>query len=102
MFTKWDQNSKDSLRLTAKGSVIKVKQAHIAEDFYKFRLTTIMVQKTRIKERGLHEFTSSDGKKVCLYNSGNGAKSVRVVGTITRESTNVKNESGRICHVNKN
>ena len=42
----------------------KVKQTHIADDFYKFRLAVIMVQETRIKETGLHEFTSSDGKKV--------------------------------------
>ena len=55
----------------------KGKQTYIADDFYKFRLSTIMVQETRIKETGLHELTSSDGKKVSLYNSGNGAKSTR-------------------------
>ena len=48
-----------------------------------------MVQETRIKETGLHEFTSSDGKKVCLCDSGNGAKSIRRVGIITTENTNV-------------
>ena len=41
----------------------KVKQTHIAHDFHKFRLAAIMVQETRIKDTGLHEFTSSDGKK---------------------------------------
>ena len=67
----------------------EVKQTHIADDFYKFRLAAIMVQETRIKETGLYEFTSSDGKKVCLYNSGNGAKSIRGVGIIRTENTNV-------------
>ena len=38
----------------------KVKQRHIADDFYKFSLAVIMVQEARIKETGLHEFTSSD------------------------------------------
>ena len=54
----------------------EVKQMHIADDFYKFHLAAIMVQETCIKKRGLHEFTSSDGKKVYLYNSGNGTKSI--------------------------
>ena len=67
----------------------KVKQTHIADDFYKFRLTAIMVQETSIKETGLHEFTSSDGKKICLYNSGKGADSIQGVGIITTENTNV-------------
>ena len=44
----------------------EVKKTHIADDFYKFCLGAIMVQETRIKETGTHEFTSSDGKKVCL------------------------------------
>ena len=66
----------------------KVKQTHIADDFCKFRLAAIMVPETRIKETLLHEFTSSDGKKVCLYNSGNGAKSIRGIGIITTENTN--------------
>ena len=38
----------------------KVKQRHIADDFCKFSLAVIMVQEARIKETGLHEFTSSD------------------------------------------
>ena len=61
-----------------------------------------MVQETRIKETGLYEFTSSDGKKVCLYNSGNGAKSIRGVGIITTENTNVTFNpvSERICYNN--
>ena len=67
----------------------EVKKTYIADDFYKFRLGAIMVQETRIKETGLHEFTSSDGKKVCLCDSGNGAKSIRRVGIITTENTNV-------------
>ena len=46
-----------------KGLNDEVKQTHIADDFYKFRLAATMVQETRIKETGLHEFTSSDGKK---------------------------------------
>ena len=46
----------------------EVKQTRIADDFYKFRLREIMVQETRIKETGLQELTSSDGKKVFLYN----------------------------------
>ena len=48
-----------------------------------------MVQETRIKEIRLHEFTSSDGKYVCLYNSDNGVKLIQGVGIITTESTNV-------------
>ena len=44
----------------------KVKQTHIADDFCKFRLAAIMVQKTRIEETGINEFTSSDEKKVCF------------------------------------
>ena len=35
-----------------------------------------MVQETPINITGLHEFTSSDGEKGCLYNSGNGTKSI--------------------------
>ena len=42
-----------------------------------------MVQATRIKETGLHEFTSFDGKNFFLNNSGNGAKSIQGVGIIT-------------------
>ena len=41
----------------------EVKQTHINDNFYKFHLAEIMVQETRIKETGLHEFTSSDGQK---------------------------------------
>ena len=67
----------------------KVKQTHIADDFYKLRLAAILVQETRIKETGLHEFPSPDGKKVCLYNSGVGSKSIRGVGIITTKNTNV-------------
>ena len=48
-----------------------------------------MVQETRIKENGLLEFTSHDRKKVCLYNSGNGTRSIQGVGIITEENTNV-------------
>ena len=66
----------------------EVKQTHIADDFYEFRLAAIMVQETHVKETGLYEFTSSDGKKVCLYNSGSGAKSIRRAGIITTENTN--------------
>ena len=82
----------------------KVKQIHIADDFYKFPPVAIMVQETRIKETSLHEFTSSDGKKICLYNSGNGAKSIRGVGIITTENTNVtfKPISERICIITTN
>ena len=63
-----------------------VRQTHITDDFYEFCLAAIMVQETRIKEIGLHEFISSNGKKVYLYNSGNGAKSIRGVGIITTET----------------
>lgn len=42
----------------------EVKQMHITDDFYKFHLAAIMVQETCIKKTGLHEFTSSDEKKV--------------------------------------
>ena len=60
--------------------------------------------KTRIKETGTHEFTSSDVKKVCLQNSGNGAKSIRGVGIITTENTNVTFNpvSERICIITTN
>ena len=63
-----------------------------------------MIQETRIKETGLYEFTSSDGKKVCLYNSGNGAKSIRGVGIITTQNTNVTFNpvSERICIITTN
>ena len=82
----------------------KVKQTHIADDFYKFRLAVIMVQETRIKETGLHEFTSSDGKMVCFYNSVNGAKWIRGVEIITTENTNVTFNlvSKRICIITTN
>ena len=82
----------------------EVKQTHIANDFYKFRLAAIMVQETSIKETGLHEFTSSDRKKVCLYNSGNGAKSIRGIGIITTENTKVtfNHVSERICIITTN
>ena len=56
-----------------KGLNDEVKETHIADDFYKSRLAAIMVQEIRIKETGLHEFTSSDGKKDCLYSSGSPA-----------------------------
>ena len=49
--------------LNCQGLNDKVKQTHIADNFYKFRLVAIMVQETRIKKTGLYEFTSSDGKK---------------------------------------
>ena len=90
--------------LNCQGLNDKVKQTHIADDFYKFRLAAIMVQERRIKETGLHEFTSSDVKKVCLYNSGNGAKSIRGVGIITTENTNVTFNpvSERICIITTN
>ena len=79
-----------------------IKQTHIADDLYKFCLAAIMEQETHIKETGLHEFTSSDGKKVCLYDSMvclynsiqcqwwkiDGAKSAGV-GIITTENTKV-------------
>ena len=70
-----------------------------ADEFYESRLATIIVQETRIKETGLWEFTSSDGKKVCLYNSCSGAKSIRAVVIITTESTDVTFNpvSERIC-----
>ena len=82
----------------------KVKQIHIADDFYKFRLAAIMAQETRIMETGLYEFNSSDGKKVCWYNSGNGAKSIRGVGIITTKNTNVTFNlvSERICIITTN
>ena len=63
-----------------------------------------MVQETRIKETGLHELTSSDGKKVCLYNSGNGAKSIQIAEIITTENTKVTFNlvSERICIITTN
>ena len=63
-----------------------------------------MVQETGIKETGLHEFTSSDGKKICLQNSSHGAKSIRGVGIITTENTNVTFNpvSERICIITTN
>ena len=82
----------------------KVKQTNIADNFCKSRLAAIMVQETRIKETGLHEFTSYDGKRACLYNSGNGAKSIRGVGIITTENTNVTFNpvSEHICIITTN
>ena len=82
----------------------EVKQTHIVDDFYKFRLAAIIVQETRIKEKGLYEFTSSEGKKVCLYNSNKGAKSIRRVGIITTKNTNVTFNpvSERICIITTN
>ena len=56
------------------GLINKVMQKNIAGDFYKF--STGILQETHIKETGLHEFISSNGKKICLYKSGNGAKSM--------------------------
>ena len=44
----------------------EVRQTHIADDFYKFRVAEIMVQEKRIKEAGLHKLTLSEWKKVCL------------------------------------
>ena len=67
----------------------EVKETHIADNFYKLHLAAIMVQETCIKETGLHEFTSSNGKKVCLYNWGSGAKSIQGVRIITTENINV-------------
>ena len=68
--------------VNCQGLNYKVKQRHIADDFYKFSLTVIMVQEARIKETGLHEFTSSDGREICLYNSGNEVKSIQRVEII--------------------
>ena len=66
-----------------------VKQTRITDDFYKLHLAAIMVQETCIKETGLNKFISSDGKKVCLCNSGNGSKWIWTVGIITTENKNV-------------
>ena len=57
-----------------------------------------------MKATDLHEFTSSGGKKVCLYNSGNGAKSIQRVGIIIVENTNVTFNpvSERICIITTN
>ena len=52
---------------SCQGLIDKVKQTHIADDFYKFCLAAIMVQETLIKETGLHEFTLSDGKKGFVF-----------------------------------
>ena len=48
--------------------------------------------------------TSSDGKKVCLYNSGNGAKSIQIAEIITTENTKVTFNlvSERICIITTN
>ena len=67
----------------------EVKQTHIADNFYKLHLAAIMVQETCIKETSLHEFTSSNRKKVCLYNWGSGAKLIQGVRIITTENINV-------------
>ena len=82
----------------------EVKKTHIADDFYKFRLAAIMVQETRIMKTSLYILTSFDGRKVCLYNSGNGAKSIRGVGIITTENTKVTFNpvSERICIITAN
>ena len=87
-----------------KGLTDEVKQTHVDGDFYKFRLAAIMVQETCIKKIGLHIFSSSDGKKIYLYNSGNGAKSIRGFGIITTENTNVTFNpvSKRICIITIN
>ena len=59
--------SKTQSIVNYQGLNYKVKQRHIADDFYKFSLAVIMVQEARIKETGLHEFTSSDWREICLY-----------------------------------
>ena len=58
-----------------------------------------MVEETRIKETGLHVFTSYDRKRIFFYNSGNGAKSIRGVEIIKKKNTNVMFNpvSERIC-----
>ena len=48
-----------------------------------------MVQETRIKETGSHEFTSSDVKSLRLYYSGKGVKSIWWVDIGTTEGANV-------------
>ena len=87
-----------------KGLTDEVKQTHVDGDFYKFRLAAIMVQETCIKKIGLHIFSSSDGKKIYLYNSGNATKSIRGFGIITTENTNVTFNpvSKRICIITIN
>ena len=50
----------------------------------------MIVQETYIKETGLlYEFISPDGKHFVLENSDNGAHSIRGVGIIITENSNV-------------
>ena len=64
MFNKIRRKSQRFTTFNCQGLNYNVKQTHIADDFYKFSLAATMVQETRIKETGLHKFTSFGGKNL--------------------------------------
>ena len=65
----------------------KTKQMLIANDFYDYKMSALMIQETHLKGTGFLDIKSSKGKTVRLYYSGDGRTSRNGVGILVEPET---------------
>ena len=65
----------------------KLKKIDIANDFVKYKLFAIATQETRLKGQSAETLTSTNGKKLIHYYSGNPNNTNNGVGIILEEQT---------------
>ena len=82
------------------GLLNKTKQKMLADDFLTYKLTAIMaIQETDMKNHGILKITSTCGKELYLYYSGQKEKSMYGVGFITDPKAEFTPVSDRICMI---
>ena len=69
------------------GLLSKTKQMLIADDFFQYKMSALMLQETHLKGHGAIDIKSSKGKTVRLYYSGHSKKSSNGVGILVDPKT---------------
>ena len=85
--------------LNIQGLNSETKQRLLADDFFEKKIDFMLLQETKIKGSEQLEITSSENKKLILYNSGSKNKSLKGVAVLVKEDTKINFEaiSERIC-----
>ena len=97
-----NQNTQEDLRIATyncQGLRSKENQVLLADDFQNYKMAALCVQETHMVGYGIEKLTTSDGKPLHLYYSGNKEKHTNGVGILidAYRKVDFKPVSDRIC-----